>query len=101
MKVDPRQLANMIRSMGGKVETINSPRVVIYREDRPVSLVNAQITKIVFQNQTSYMVVCEREELEPKDDELELIASMKGVGKEEAYVLFKKANGDLSKILGD
>ncbi|MCS7122511.1 MAG: hypothetical protein NZ908_00960 [Candidatus Micrarchaeota archaeon] len=101
MKIDPRQLANMIRSMGGKVETITSPRVVIQRDDRYISLVNAQITKIVLQNQTSYMIVCEREELEPKDDELDLICSMKGVSREEAYALFKKANGDLSKILGD
>ncbi|MEM0356436.1 MAG: hypothetical protein QXD03_01600 [Candidatus Anstonellales archaeon] len=101
MKLDPKQLNALIRSMGGRVETLSAPKVIIYKEDRPIALINAQITKINVQNQTSYMIVCDREELEPKEDELELIMSMKNVSRDQAYELFKKSNGDLSKILGD
>ncbi len=98
---DKRQLSNLIRNMGGNIEEIRADKILIYRDGRAISLINPIITKIVLQGKSMYMVNFDREELEPKEDELELIMNMKGVDKKQAYDMFKKANGDLSKILGD
>lgn len=99
--INDRQLQALVRSLGGRVENIKANKVTIHRQDRDISLINPTITKIIVNNKVSYIINCDREELEPKDDELELIINIKGVTKEQAYDMFKKANGDLSKILGD
>lgn len=99
--LDKRQLGNLIRSMGGRVEQIKADKILIYRDGRAISLINPDIIKVVLQDKATYMISFEREELEPKEDELELIMSMKSVDKDKAYEMFKKAGGDLSKILGD
>jgi NACalpha-BTF3-like transcription factor len=98
MRLDPRQIELMLKSMGAKVENIKADKI-IFESERPFSIIGSRVTKIIMQNETFYVISNGKIEIEPTEDEISIIMQNLNIDREKAKELFKKAEGDLSKAI--
>jgi nascent polypeptide-associated complex subunit alpha len=116
--MNPRKMQQMMKQMGIDVTEIDAEEVVIRTADEELVFDGAQVTRMDAQGQQTYQIVGDPETRElgggddvdadggtddaaeaiPADD-VELVATRAGVGKDEARAALEDADGDLATAI--
>lgn len=100
-KINPRQIQNMMKSMGIKTEEIDAERVVFELRDKKLVIENPKITVMDVQGQKTYTVMgnaAEEKNGVPEED-IKMVASSAGVSEKKAKEALEKTNGDIAEAI--
>lgn len=105
-KMDPKQMASLMRQLGIKSEELDVARVTIEKTDGSRILVEpASVTKIVMQGQATYQVAGVSLEQKPGEgaprekSDVELVMEQTGASREEAEKALKGSGGDIAEAI--
>ncbi|MFC6765953.1 nascent polypeptide-associated complex protein [Natrinema soli] len=114
--LNPRKMEQMMEQMGIDVEDIDAEEVIIRTDEYDLVFDDAEVTKMDARGQETYQVIGSPEEVESgsaggstasedtgsdaepsiPDDDVELVATQAGVGKDEAREALEENDGDLA-----
>ena len=101
--MNPKQMKQMMKRMGIKVEEIDASIVVIHSPDKEIIIEDPEVSKTVIQGQEMYNIMGGRvkeEEVEAKvdieDDDVKMVAEQAGVTEDEAKAALEGAGGDIA-----
>jgi len=102
-KINPRQMKQLMRQMGMKMEELNAEEVIIRTKDRIIRITEPEIAVITAQGQKSYQI-SGKESVEEKSSEIsaediELVVQQTGVSREEAQLALERTKGDLAEAI--
>lgn len=100
-KMDPKQMAKLMKQMGVDTNEIKAREVVIEAEDKKIVIENPQVVEISVQGQKSYQVsgkVREEERLFNEEDIL-LVKEQANCTREEAVKALKETKGDIAEAI--
>lgn len=103
-KMDPKQMASLMKQMGIKTEEIDAERVVIEKADGSKIVVESpSVQAIEMQGQKSFQIAGkiseEAGEGESEKGDVEIIMEECGCTREEAEAALEKAKGDLAEAI--
>ena len=104
-KMNPRQMKQLMKQMGVKMESLAAEEVVIISKDKRIILKNPEVSLITAQGKKSYQIsgdeiVEEREEGEDiRDEDVDLISQQAGVSREIAKAALTDAMGDIAEAI--
>lgn len=101
-KMDPKQMATLMKQMGIKNEEIPAERVVIEKTDGSKLIVeNPNVMLVDMQGQKSFQITGEitEEESAKTEDDADLIMKECGCSRENAEKALADANGDLAEAI--
>lgn len=99
--VNPKQMAQMMRQMGIKVEEINAEKV-IFELDTGKKLVfsKPQIQAMAMQGKKTYTLIGEpTEETTIPENDIKMVAEQTGKTIQEAKKALEKTNGDIAEAI--
>ena len=106
--VDPRALKRMMESMGMKSTEINADKVVIFCNDKEITISDPSVTRIDMQGNVSFQVsgpVSEtrREEgsVEITDDDVKMVVEKTGATEGAAKAALERSGGDIASAILD
>jgi len=104
--MNPKQMKQMMKRMGIKVEDIDANIVVIHGPDKEIIIEDPEVSKTVIQGQEMYNIMGGRvkeEEVEAKvdieDDDVKMVAEQAGVSEDDARAALEEAGGDLAAAI--
>jgi len=104
--MNPRQLKQMMKRMGIKVEDVNANIVVIHGPEKEIIIEDPEVSKTVIQGQEMYQIMGGRvreEETEAdvkiEDDDVKMVAEQANVGEEEARKALEESGGDIAATI--
>jgi len=99
-RMNPRQMKRMMKQMGMAMEELDAREVVIKLEDREIVIKNPTVSVVKVQNQKTYQVMGEEQEVQsiPEED-VKMVAEKAGVGLEEAREALESSGGDLAEAI--
>jgi nascent polypeptide-associated complex subunit alpha len=103
--VNPRQMKQMMRRMGIRMEEISAERVVIHCLDRDIIVEDPQVLKTIVQGQDMFQIsgsIREEEsavDVKIEEEDIELVSKQAGVTKEEAKGALEKSGGDIAEAI--
>ena len=106
-KMNPRQMKQLMKQMGIKMEELDAEEVIIRTKDRVIRITEPEIAVITAQGQKSYQISgkesveeeVEEESLEISAEDIELVVQQTGVSKEEAQLALERTKGDLAEAI--
>jgi nascent polypeptide-associated complex subunit alpha len=99
--VNPKQMAQMMRQMGIKVEEIKTEKVIFELEDgKKLVFTQPQIQAMVMQGKKTYTLIGEgvEEDSIPEND-IKMVAEASGKTYEEAKKALEETNGDIAEAI--
>ncbi|PTD93502.1 nascent polypeptide-associated complex protein [archaeon SCG-AAA382B04] len=102
--LNPRKMKQMMKQMGIDIEEVEDvEEVVIKTKKRDLVFQDADVTKMNAQGQQTYQVVGEPEqeekEVEPDEEDVELVVQQANASKEEAKKALKETDGDIADAI--
>lgn len=101
--MNPRQMKQMMKRMGIKVEDIDANIVVIHGPEKDIIIEDPEVSKTVIQGQEMYNIMGGRvkeEEVEAtvkiEDEDVTMVAEQAGVTEDEAKAALEGADGDIA-----
>lgn len=101
--MNPRQMKQMMKQMGIKVDDVEAEVVIIHGPDKEIVIENPDVMKTNMQGQDIYQImggnVREEEteaEIEIEEDDVEMVAQQANVSKERAREALEEAEGDIA-----
>jgi len=110
-KMNPRQMRQMMKQMGIKMEELDADEVIIRAKDRVIRITEPEISVITAQGQKSYQISGKesveavtnipeaKEAVQIKDEDIDLVAQQAGVSREKAREALEKTSGDLAEAI--
>lgn len=102
-KIDPRQIAQMMKRMGIQQQEIDATEVIIKCPDKDIIITEPNVSKINAMGQESFQIsgnVSEREkEAEITEDDVKTVAEQANVDEEKAREALKNSKGDIAKAI--
>jgi len=105
-KMNPRQMRQLMKQMGIKMEELQADEVIIMAKDRIIRISEPEVSVISAQGQKSYQISGkesfeERAEkpVEIREEDIELVSQQAGVTKEKAREVLEKTKGDLAEAI--
>ncbi|NMA44605.1 MAG: nascent polypeptide-associated complex protein [Candidatus Diapherotrites archaeon] len=99
--VNPRQMAQMMKQMGIKVDEIKAQKVVFELENgKKLIFDNPQIQAMTMQGKKTYTLIGEATEEEniPQED-IDMVSDQTGKTKEEAKKALEETKGDIAEAI--
>lgn len=102
--LNPRKMKQMMKQMGIDIEEIeNVEEVIIKTKERDLVFRDVDVTKMDAQGQETYQVVGEPEEekkeVEPDEEDVELVVEQTNATEEEAKEALKETEGDIADAI--
>lgn len=102
--LNPRKMKQMMKQMGIEIEEIEDvEEVVIKTKDRDLVFKEAEVTKMDAQGQETYQVVGapekEEKEVEPDQEDVELVVEQANATEKEAKEALKETDGDIADAI--
>ncbi|ODS37040.1 MAG: nascent polypeptide-associated complex protein [Candidatus Altiarchaeales archaeon WOR_SM1_86-2] len=107
--VNPKQMKQMMKRMGMKMDEIDADVVIIRGMNREIVIENPQVAKISMQGKETFQItgdVSEKEveeggeaAVEINEEDVEMVAQQAGVSSEDARKALEEANGDLAEAI--
>jgi len=104
--MNPKQMKQMMKRMGIKVEDIDANIVVIHGPDKEIIIEDPEVSKTVIQGQEMYNIMGGRvkeEEVEAdvkiEDEDIKMVAEQAGVSEKEAMAALEEAGGDIAAAI--
>lgn len=99
--VNPKQMAQMMKQMGIKVEDIKATKIIIETDSgKKLVFDNASVQAINMQGQKTYTITgTPREESSLPEDDVVMVAEQSGSSKEEARAALESTNGDIAEAI--
>ena len=99
-KMNPRQMKRMMKQMGMAMEELDAKEVLIKLEDREIVIKNPTVSVVKVQNQKTYQVMGEEQEVQsvPEED-IKMVAEKAGVSLEDARDALERSKGDLAEAI--
>ncbi|MDY6985592.1 MAG: nascent polypeptide-associated complex protein [Candidatus Thermoplasmatota archaeon] len=107
-KMNPRQMRQLMKQMGIKMEELDADEVIIKAKGKTIRIEEPEVSVITAQGQKSYQIsgkesieVEEEVEQEPeiKEEDIELVAQQANVSEERAKEALEKTKGDLAEAI--
>ena len=99
-KINPKQMQQMMKSMGIKSETIPAERVVIELADKKIVIDQPNVSAIEAQGQKTYTVMgSERVEESISNDDIALVMEKTGSSREKAAQALHDQHGDIAEAI--
>ena len=106
-KINPKQMAQMMKQMGISQEQINAVEVIIRTPENDLVISNPEVLKVNMSGQVTFQiagVVEERQresgqEIEISQDDVKTVMDQSGATQEEAEAAIAEADGDLAKAI--
>ncbi|RLI96031.1 MAG: nascent polypeptide-associated complex protein [Candidatus Altiarchaeales archaeon] len=104
--INPRQMKQMMRRMGIKIDDIDADMVVIYESDRKIIIEEPQVMKTTMQGQEMFQIIGGRIRTEEKDakmeieeEDIKMVAQQTNVSEKEARKALEETNGDIAAAI--
>jgi len=104
--INPRQMKQMMRRMGIKIDDIDADMVVIYESDRRIIIEEPQVMKTTMQGQEMFQIIGGRIRTEEKDvkmeieeEDIKMVAQQANVSEKEARKALEETNGDIAAAI--
>ena len=106
-KINPKQMAQMMKQMGISQERINAVEVIIRTPEHDLVISNPEVLKVNMSGQVTFQIAGEveerRQEVEQEikisQDDIKTVMDQTGAGPEEAEAAIAAAQGDLAKAI--
>jgi len=104
--MNPRQMKQMMKRMGIKVNDVEAELVIIHGPDEEIIIEEPQVTKTVMQGQEIYQIMggrARREKIEASvdidEEDVGMVAQQADVSNEEARTALEEAGGDIAAAI--
>ncbi len=107
--MNPKQMQQIMKKMGIKVEEIEAERVVIECADRKIIISEPQVMLTKMPGQEMFQISGEVSEAEAgeedevdtriTDDDIDMVADKAGVGRERAEEMLEETRGDIAEAI--
>ncbi|MBS3058922.1 MAG: nascent polypeptide-associated complex protein [Candidatus Diapherotrites archaeon] len=100
-RINPKQMAQMMRQMGIKTEELEAERVIFELKGKKLVIENPNVTAMDIQGQKTYTVMGTAKE-ESKgfpEEDIEMVAEQANVSKEKAKKALEKNDGDIAAAI--
>ena len=105
--INPRQMKQMMRRFGIKVDEIDADTVIILSGDKKIIIENPQVMKTIMQGQEMYQIVGGkiREEhgteikIEIEEDDVKMVAEQANVSLDRAREALEETKGDIAEAI--
>jgi len=104
--INPKQMKQMMKRMGIKVEDVNANIVVIHGPEKEIIIEDPEVTKTVIQGQEMYQIMGGRirieeteAEVEIEDEDVKMVAEQASVSEEEAKNALEESDGDIATAI--
>lgn len=96
-----KRMMQAMKAMGIKQEEIPAKEVIILLENEKLLIKNPKVSKIDMMGQTTFQIIgsVSSVPVEPKKEDIELVASQAGVSSDEAEKALKACNGDIAEAI--
>ncbi len=101
--INPRQMKQMMKRMGVKVEDVDANIVVIHGSSKEIIIEDPEVTKTIIQGQEMYSVMGGRvkvedveAEAEIEEEDIKMVAEQAKVTEDEARAALEEAGGDIA-----
>jgi len=99
--VNPKQMAQMMKQMGIKVEDLKAKRIIIETDSgKKLIFEDAQVQAINMHGQKTYTITgTPREEVSIPQEDIAMVAEQTNSSKEEATKALEETNGDIAEAI--
>ena len=104
--MNPRQMKQMMKRMGIKVDDVEAELVIIHGPDEEIIIEKPQVTKTVMQGQEIYQIMggrVKRESIEASldidEEDVGMVAQQADVSNKEAQAALEEAGGDIAAAI--
>ena len=106
--VNPKQMKQMMKRMGMKMDEIDADIVIIKGAGREIVIENPQVARISMKGQDTFQIMgdASEKEIEEEDvvveiseEDVMMVAQQAGVGSDDARKALEEANGDLAEAI--
>jgi len=103
MRINPRQLEKMARSMGMKMDQVMAEEVIIRTPDKDIIIQNPQVSKVKMMGQETWQITGEETERsrepETTEDDIRMVMDQTGASEDDARAALKETSGDLAAAI--
>ncbi|MEA1924942.1 MAG: nascent polypeptide-associated complex protein [Candidatus Altiarchaeota archaeon] len=104
--MNPRQMKQMMKRMGIKVDDVEAEMVIIHGPDEEIIIEEPQVTKTVMQGQEIYQIMggrVRKETIEASvdidEEDVGMVAQQADVSNKEARAALEEAGGDIAAAI--
>ncbi len=105
-KMNPRQMRQLMKQMGIKMEELDADEVIIKAKGKIIRIEEPEVSVIIAQGQKSYQISGKEsieteaeQEPEIKEEDIELVAQQANVSEERAKEALERTKGDLAEAI--
>jgi len=101
-KINPGQMAGMMKKMGISSEQLNAKRVIIETPDKKIVIENPNVMCVKMQGNISYQISGEEKVEEEKsfsDEDVKVVIEKTGKTEKEVLEALEKTNGEIAEAI--
>ena len=100
-KINPKQIAGVMKRMGISQQELDAKKVIIELEDSQLVIDNPSVVKVKMQGQETYQITGDsreesKEQEQFSEDDIKMVMEKTGASEEQIKEILKKNNGDIA-----